>query len=144
MGKEKNSEEKETKKAAKRTKTVQNLNENEKNLKLITSRLISILKRQKSYNPLLQYQAEHCASLMVIAQRIRAEIFDGGEDFVEEVISREGNSRAKQNPLYQLYLQYMDRIQDSLKALGMNVDSKPVKKEDRGMEEFIERFSEDD
>ena len=118
--------------------------EGRKDLKLTLSRIVKTLKKEGRYTPLLHLQAEHTATLLVLSRKMRDELLEGGVSFVEISTTREGNERAKQGPLYQLFAQYMDRLQDSLKALGMNVDSKEVKKEVKSIDEFINNFKDDD
>lgn len=107
------------------------------------SKIINSLKREGKFNPLWEIQAWHAAVLKVMCEDMASGLLDSGEGYIETSITREGNERTKQNPAYQLFLQYMDRLQDSIKALGMNTDSKPVKKEERGIGEFLEQFNDD-
>lgn len=112
-------------------------------LKRQVNAIVKTLKSEGRYTPLLHLQAEHTATLLLMVEQMRDEILSFNTPFVEITTSREGNERAKQSPLYQLFAQYMDRLQDSLKALGMNVDAKEVKKESKGIEEFINKFNDD-
>lgn len=112
-------------------------------IKKIVAEITKTLKEENRYSPLLALQAEHTATLVVIVQALRSRLLSEEVPAIEEETTREGNTRYRQSPLYNLFAQYMDRLQDSLKALGMNVDSKPVKKEERGINEFLNKFRDD-
>lgn len=112
-------------------------------MKKVLEGIVNTLKEEGRYTPLLRMQAEHAATLFVVVERLRDDIFSGSQGPVEETVSREGNLRAKQSPLFQMFFQAMDRYQDSLKALGLNTDSKPMKREEKGLEKFFEEFADD-
>lgn len=114
-----------------------------KRIEEVLDGIVETLKSEGRYTPLLGLQAEHTATLVVMVEQMRNDILSGDVSYVETTKSREGAIRYKQNPIYLLFAQYMDRLQDSLKALGMNVDSRPVKKQERGISEFIEKFQDD-
>lgn len=107
-------------------------------------KILKTLKKEESYSPLFGSQLQIVSVLKVLFWRLAEELLDGEADYIETITSREGNERYKQNPKYQLFIQILDRYQDALKALGMNVDSKPVKKKEKGIDEFLKNFSEDD
>lgn len=119
----------------------------EKNIDLAKKnqqKILRSLKKEESYSPLFVAQAGIAGVIEVLFWRAAEEVLDGGEEFVETVTSREGNERYKQNPKVQLFLQILDKYQDALKALGMNVDSKPVKKKEKGIGDFLEQFGDND
>lgn len=113
---------------------------NKRRLTIIRNSIVKTLKEQGRYTPLLHLQAEHTATLQLMVEHMRDELLSGNEDLIEVSVSREGHERAKQNPKYQIFAQYMDKLQASIKALGMNNDSKPAKEEDTGIEDFMNRF----
>lgn len=106
--------------------------------------LMRILKKEDSYSPKFRAQMEIVSVLRVLFWRMGEELLEGDVDCVEQTTSREGNERYKQNPKWQLFIQILDRYQDALKALGMNVDSKPIKKKEKGIDDFLNNFREDD
>lgn len=113
---------------------------NPKNVEKQHKILIKTLKSEGKYTPLLDIQAWHSAVLLSVCQDMADRIMSGEEDYIEVSVSREGNERYKQSTFYQLFAQYMDRLQDSLKALGMNIDSKPTKPKERGISDFLDSF----
>lgn len=106
--------------------------------------LVRTLKKEESYSAIYRSQMEIVSVLKVLFWRLAEELLDGNIECVEQITSREGNERYKQSPKWQLFIQILDRYQDSLKALGMNVDSKPVKKKDKGIDDFLNSFKEND
>lgn len=108
------------------------------------NRTLRTLKKEESYSPLFGCQVEIVSVLKVLFWRLAEELLDNDIEYIETITSREGNERYKQNPKYQLFIQLLDRYQDALKALGMNVDSKPVKRKEKGIDDFLNNFRDDD
>lgn len=112
-----------------------------KNKKAYITRL---LKAQGKYSPELSQQVQLAARLLVRMDALEAAM--SAEDYrpVVEERSREGNSRVKLNPMEYLYLEYVKKTQEALKALGMNIDAK----ERKGMggdtfSDFMQEFKEE-
>lgn len=103
---------------------------------------LKTLKNEESYSPLFESQLEVVSVLKVLFRRLAEELLDQDIDYIEVIKSREGNTRYKQNPKYLLFIQILDRYQDALKALGMNVDSKPIRRKEKGIDDFLNRFRE--
>lgn len=93
------------------------------------TQLIRTLKAQGIYSDEMYMQVTLAAQLMVRAEQLFAEIMSEGHEAILTMTSREGNTRQKVSPLEPLYLDYVDRAQRAIKALGSNTDSK-VKKDD--------------
>lgn len=93
------------------------------------TQLIKTLKAQGIYSDEMYMQVTLAAQLMVRAEQLFAEIMSEGHEAILTMTSREGNTRQKVSPLEPLYLDYVDRAQRAIKALGSNTDSK-VKKDD--------------
>ena len=106
-------------------------------------KLLQSLKKEESYSPLFAEQAGIAGVIGEVFWRMSEEVLEDNVEYVETTTSREGDTRYKQNPKFQLFIQVLDRYQDALKALGMNVDSKPVKKKEKGINDFLESFKED-
>lgn len=107
--------------------------------------LVKLLKENGKYTPELSMQAKVVAQLLVRTDALADKLFASGHNAVSVEVSREGNAREKVSELERLYLQYAERSQSALRALGMNVDSKDRKNEGPdNLSEFMKRFSEDD
>lgn len=109
----------------------------------IKSALIRVLKSNGTYSDGLKYQIDSVAQLMLRVEGLKQEIFDSDHKCVNVETSREGNVRESVNPKERLYLEYLRQMQYSLRALGLNMDSKAQKSTgDDGFDEFMKSMKE--
>ena len=91
----------------------------------------------------MKYQIDSVAQLMLRVEGLKQEIFDSDHKCVNVETSREGNVRESVNPKERLYLEYLRQMQYSLRALGLNMDSKAQKSTgDDGFDEFMKSMKE--
>lgn len=102
--------------------------------------IIKLLKKEGKYTPELALQADLVARLWVRTEMLGEEIFDSGHSAVNVEISREGNERESASPKERLFLEYTEKTQRALRALGMNVDAKERKTDNDGFAEFMNEF----
>ncbi len=104
----------------------------------VKSAIIKTLKRQGKYATDMNYQIETTSQLLVRCDMLKQEIFDKEHSCVNVETSREGNVRESVSPRERLYMEYLKQCQYSLRALGMNTDSKDHGKGgDDGFDEFM-------
>ncbi len=94
--------------------------------------IVKLLKKQGKYTEELTYQADITARLLVRAEMLGGEMFADGYKAVNVEYSREGNERVTVNPKERLYLDVLEKAQRSLRALGMNTESKEYKSDSGG------------
>ncbi len=105
--------------------------------------LVKLLKDQGKYTAELSIQATVTAQLLVRTEILAEEILSEGHDAVNVEMSREGNERKSISPKEKLYLDFVEKSQRALRALGMNTDSKDRKTDNDDFKKFMEEFSED-
>lgn len=105
--------------------------------------IVKLLKEEGKYTKELSMQVNLVAQLMVRTDDLRDIIFSGTHSPVTVETSREGNDRFSVNPVERLYLDYAQRTQRALQALGMNTDSKERKTDNDGFNDFLEQFKDD-
>lgn len=109
----------------------------------IKSALMRALKNEGLYSDGLKYQIDSVAQLMLRVEELKQEIFDRDHKCVNVETSREGNVRESVSPKERLYLEYLRQMQYSLRALGLNMDSKTQKSAgDDGFDEFMKSMKE--
>ncbi len=109
----------------------------------VKSAIIRALKLAGKYSADMSYQVEATAQLIVRCEMLKQEIFDCEHDCVNVETSREGNVRESVSPRERLYLEYLKQCQYSLRALGMNTDSRvQMKGGSDGFEDFLSQFKE--
>lgn len=105
--------------------------------------IVKLLKEEGKYTKELTMQVNLVAQLMVRTDDLRDIIFSGSHSPVTVETSREGNDRYSVNPVERLYLDYAQRTQRALQALGMNTDSKERPTDNDGFNNFLEQFKDD-
>ena len=109
----------------------------------IKAGLVKALKKDGKYSDGLKYQIDSVAQLMLRVDELKQEIFDRDHKCVNVETSREGNVRESVSPKERLYLEYLRQMQYSLRALGLNMDSKAQKGADNdGFDEFMKNMKE--
>ncbi len=110
----------------------------------VKSAIIKTLKRLGKYTADMNYQIETTAQLLVRCDMLKQEIFDKEHSCVNVETSREGNVRESVSPRERLYMDYLKQCQYSLRALGMNTDSKDHGKGGTdGFDDFMSQFKND-
>ncbi|WP_303031762.1 hypothetical protein [uncultured Duncaniella sp.] len=105
--------------------------------------IVRVLKAEGKYSPEMSLQVNILAQLCIKADRLFQDTMDENPVVVEK--SREGDSRAMVSVKEKLFLDYIDRVQKAIKALGMNWDSRDRKTEsDDGFNAFLKEFAEDE
>lgn len=100
--------------------------------------IVKVLKSQGKYIPELFVQIDLLANLLMQLEKLHLQMSAENYSPIITEVSREGNERAVINPVETLYLQYYDRAQRAIKALGMNTDSRGVKIETDNLRDFID------
>ena len=108
-----------------------------KRIKAKKSYIIKLLKKEGKYTAELSYQAEVTAELMVRADLLQEDMMSPQYQQVIVEISREGNRREQINPKERLLTDLQRNIQQALKALGMNTDSKERKTDGDDLGDFM-------
>jgi hypothetical protein len=105
--------------------------------------LVKLLKEQGKYTAELSIQATVTAQLLVRTEILAEEILADGHDAINVEVSREGNERKSISPKEKLYLDFVEKSQRALRALGMNTDSKDRKTDGDDFKKFMEEFNDD-
>ena len=105
--------------------------------------LVKLLKDQGKYTAELSIQATVTAQLLVRTEILAEEILAEGHEAINVELSREGNERKSISPKEKLYLDFVEKSQKALRALGMNTDSKDRKTDGDDFKKFMEDFSDD-
>ena len=105
--------------------------------------LVKLLKEQGKYTAELSIQATVTAQLLVRTEILAEEILAEGHEAINVELSREGNERKSISPKEKLYLDFVEKSQKALRALGMNTDSKDRKTDGDDFKKFMEDFSDD-
>lgn len=106
--------------------------------------IVRLLKDEGKYTKELSMQVNLVAQLMVRTDDLRDEIFSPSHKTVNVEISREGNDRLSVNPVEKLYLEYVQRTQRALQALGMNTDSKERKTDNDSFNDYLSELRDGD
>ena len=107
--------------------------------------LVKLLKQQGIYSSEMSSQTVIAAQLIVKTEQLYEEIISEGHHPVTITYSREGNPREAISAKEKLYLDYAEKTQKAIKALGMNTDSKNRQMEDAdAFSEFMNRMREED
>lgn len=114
-----------------------------KRIRVKKARIVKLLKAQGKYTNELEPQVELVAQLQVKVDILSEEIFSQEHKAVSITYSREGNEREVVSAKEKLYLDYVTKTQQALRALGMNTDAKERKVEDDGFSEFMSAFKDD-
>lgn len=105
--------------------------------------IVRLLKQQGKYTAELSFQATVTAELMVKLDEVKDQMSLPGYQPIKIESSREGDRRESLNPLERYYVDVAKELTRSLKALGMNLDSKERKPDTDGYTEFMSRFNDD-
>lgn len=105
--------------------------------------LVRLLRAQGKYTAELSIQADIAAAALARVVMLTDEMSSDGYRPVMEEITRESNTRLVPNPTEKLYLDFLDRAQRALKALGMNTDARERKTDNDGFNEFMKEFKDD-
>jgi len=108
------------------------------------AKIIKLLKAEGKYTNELEMQVDVVAQLQVRADRLKNEVYSPNFQYEIVQISREGNERRMTNPKVKEYEDCLMKVQQSLKALGMNTDAKERKVEDDGLSNFLDSIKEED
>lgn len=106
--------------------------------------ITKLLKEEGKYTKELSMQVNLVAQLMVRTDELRDIIFSEKHSPVSIETSREGNDRFSINPVERLYLDYAQRTQRALQALGMNTDSKERKTDNDGFNDYLSDLRNDE
>ncbi|EJW94012.1 hypothetical protein EVA_17886 [gut metagenome] len=106
--------------------------------------IIKLLKKEGKYTAELSYQVELTATLLMRYDMIKKEIFSTTHKCVNVEISREGNTRETISPVEALFLKIHADLQRSLRALGMNTESKERRTDGDDFGEFMKQMQEND
>ena len=106
--------------------------------------IIKLLKEEGKYTAELTYQVELTATLMVRYNLVKDEIFSPAHRMVNVEISREGNTRETISPKEDLFLKIQADLQRSLRALGMNTESKERRTDGDDFGDFMKTMQEAD
>lgn len=115
-----------------------------KRIRVKKARIVKLLKAQGKYTNELEPQVELVAQLQVKVDILSEEIFSEEHKAVSITYSREGNEREVVSAKEKLYLDYVTKTQQALRALGMNTDAKERKIDEDGFSEFMNAFRDDD
>lgn len=107
--------------------------------------IVKLLKQQDKYKPELELQAEMTATIYTRLMLVKKAVFSNDYRPVAVQYSREGNRREEVSKMERLMLEYSEKLQSSLRALGMNVDSK-VQKDlgSDGFNDFLNAFGDEE
>ena len=126
-------------------------NELEKRLDSLKTYIRRTLKENGLYKKEMTHQVELTASTLLIFRKIRDDILLLDEAPIIEEISREGDRRKKENPIYNLYGKFADLLRRDLRALKMNQeltkgreDDKDINYEDDPLKELMKNLDEED
>lgn len=107
-----------------------------------------VLKERGLYEKEMCYQVELLASDLMVFRRIRDEAIKPETALLMVEVSREGEKRAKENPIFVMMTRYADRVRKDLKALLMNREIQPSEnvrlKDDDPLTELMGELSKDD
>ncbi len=92
----------------------------EKTLDGLIRTLRKTLVNEGMYKPEMARQVELTASTLLLWRKVRDMAMREGEDATVTEMSREGDKRVKNNPIFYLYKEYADLLQRNLRALNMN------------------------
>lgn len=92
----------------------------EKKLANLKTYIRKTLKENGLYKKEMTHQVELTASTLLIFRKIRDDILVAEEPPMITEVSREGESRKKENPIYNLYGKFADLLRRDLRALKMN------------------------
>lgn len=92
----------------------------EKKLDSLKTYIRRTLKENGLYKKEMTHQVELTASTLLIFRKIRDDILLQDEAPIITEVSREGESRKKENPIYNLYGKFADLLRRDLRALKMN------------------------
>lgn len=92
----------------------------EKTLDGLIRTLRKTLVNEGMYKPEMARQVELTASTLMLWRKVRDMAMREGEDATVTEMSREGDKRVKNNPIFYLYKEYADLLQRNLRALNMN------------------------
>lgn len=102
--------------------------------------ITKILKEQGKYTAELTYQVDIAARLLVKADILASQMVEPTYKAVNIEYSREGNERAIINPQERLYMDILRQAQNSLRALGMNTESKERTTDNDTFSDFMKEF----
>jgi len=104
--------------------------------------LTRLLKKSSKYSPEMSMQVKLAAQLMVKLDNLAESTLDPDYSPTIKEISREGYERTVVNPMETIYMNCAKQVQSSLKALGMNFDSKSKPGDgDDGFQDFVNSFN---
>lgn len=106
--------------------------------------IVKLLKEQGKYTVELSMQVKILAQLLVKTDDLAAQVLAEQHSAINVEISREGNERQTVSAVERLYLDYVKRCQEALKATGMNKDSREKLIADDGLQAFMDEFKDDE
>lgn len=111
--------------------------------KFSTQEIVEVLKKEGKYTSELLIQATLLGKLLAKLEQLEVAMNDKEYSPIIMKKAYTGQENADINPLESLYLQYYDRVQRAIKALGMNVDSKERKTDHDSFYDFMNEFRND-
>jgi len=105
--------------------------------------IIRLLKQQGIYSPELAMQVTIVAQLLVKTDELAAIVMTESHKPVSVELSREGNERESISAAERLYMEYAQRAQRALRALGMNTDAKNKIIDSNDLNNFIQNLQND-
>ncbi len=103
-----------------------------------------LMKKQGVYQSGLEMQIKLVAQLAIKTDNAFMKTIEPEFDSIVKQVSREGNEREILNGYETLFKQYSERLQNGLRALGLNYDSKPIKGGNDAFDDFYNSFQIDD
>lgn len=101
-----------------------------------------MMKDEGIYYPKFDMQIRLAAATAAQYDRLYAETLKPDYQPIITQISREGNERQVVNAVETALQQKGEQLQSQLRALGLNVDAKPVKGSDDSVNDFLSAFNE--
>ena len=101
-----------------------------------------VLQKRNRYDELLGPQVAILGQLVTITNKLAGMILNEGHSHVLTTTNRDGNERQDISPLDKLYLKYCSETRATLRALGMNQDSRNGLPDDEAESTFEQLFNE--
>ena len=101
-----------------------------------------VLQKRNRYDELLGPQLAILGQLVTITNKLAGMILNEGHSHVLATTNRDGNERQDISPLDKLYLKYCSETRATLRALGMNQDSRNGLPDDEAESTFEQLFNE--
>lgn len=101
-----------------------------------------VLQKRNRYDELLGPQLAILGQLVTITNKLAGMILNEGHSHVLTTTNRDGHERQDISPLDKLYLKYCSETRATLRALGMNQDSRNGLPDDEAESTFEQLFNE--